>query len=639
MTNPFEKRATEYFRDDEAFLAVVTPEPLATFFQEPARQDCLFDRLAMIIGTPGSGKTTLARLFQFTTLTTLLRNQANYKSLLDTLTACRAINDGQPTLIGGRLPLETEYREFWELPYPEEFKMGLMITLLQARTMLTWLRNLQATDVLLNQIEIVARDDANAALATIGGTLGPDLLEHAQKIESSIYNISAALLPPDIKNIDQQATSAYRPFDVIKSFRIANSEHVLEYRPLVMFDDAHSLHPDQFGFLRRWLTRRELKVSRWILTRLDMLTPTEVLSSQQEDTGNSGLNHSREITVIKMQGSEEDRVKKRRAFRKMAKSMAGRYLRQMEIFNRRGLYNLGDLLSSTPEPISSKRCEKLKKDVDDRQLRYGVSAKRRRDLEKMVVEHLTSSEEGLEEDLKLSVLLVLLERYAKRTPQCDLFAESTDNTEPSRPLKVTPGAIDGARIHLLHKYDRPYFFGIDTLCDAGSENAEQFLQLAARIVSRLETLLIQRDQNTMLTSKDQHKLLQEYAFEMMQKWDFPECRLVRRLADGVAVECVAKSLERNAPLNGGANAFGIPQEEFNTIPRTNPELARVLQFGIAYNVFVLVSGYKAKNRLWCLIELGGILLLRHGLTLKRGGFLERRTGDLVHLLNTEVQRG
>jgi hypothetical protein len=103
-------------RDDEAFLAVVTPEPLATFFQKPAEDDRLYDRLAMIIGTPGSGKTTLARLFQYPTLRTLLCNRAlsTYKPLLDTLTACGAIADERPTLIGSRLPLETEYREFWE---------------------------------------------------------------------------------------------------------------------------------------------------------------------------------------------------------------------------------------------------------------------------------------------------------------------------------------------------------------------------------------------------------------------------------------------------------------------------------------------------------------------------------------------
>jgi hypothetical protein len=264
------------------------------------------------------------------------------------------------------------------------------------------------------------------------------------------------------------------------------------------------------------------------------------------------------------------------------------------------------------------------------QHKNGVSAERRSGLEQEIAKYLAGAEES-GEDLRLAMLGILLERYAKRIPQRGLFDEATADVEPNRPLTVDASIVDGARIHLLHRQDRPYYFGIDTLCDASSENAEQFLQLAARLVSQSETQLI-RAKSPTLRSSVQHKLMRERAAEMVNHWDFPQFQLVRRLADGIAAECVAKSLEGNASLGGGATGFGIPQEEFDAIPTTQPELARVLQFGVAYNAFVLVPKHGTKRRLWCLVELGGILLLHHGLTLKRGGFLERRTDDLVRLL-------
>lgn len=632
--NPFEKRATEYLRDDEAFLAVVTPEPLEAFFEKKARNGTLYDRLAIIVGTPGSGKTTLARLFQYKSLQTLLRNRSSeaYKPLVDTLTKCGAINGGTPVFVGCRLPLEAEYRDFWEFPYPNELKVGLMTSLLQARAVLAWVRNLTESGIPTEKIGIVPRSESEAALNAIGGVTTNGLVKRAREVELAIYTISAALLPPNINEIDEAAARAYRPFDVIESFKISNGGETVTLRPLVIFDDAHSLHREQFSALQRWLARRELKVARWILTRIDALHPADVLSEARATIRDDepGLKRSREITEIWLQ-SGTDRGRQRRAFRKMAKDMSCRYLRQMEVFSRRGLQSLGNLLVASPEAPPKSTVERVLAQVDSTQNKYNISDQRRVSLEEEVSRYFESSggKEG-REDIYFATLKVLLERYSKRVPQKSLF--SADDTEPIRPLTVDSGVVDGAQIYLMHKFDRPYYFGLDLICDASSENAEQFLQLTAKLVSHVETQLI-RSKSATISGRNQHKLLREKASGIIRDWDFPQYQIVRKIADGIAEECVCKSLEPNASLGGGATAFGILQSEFDSIPTKFPRLAQALQYGVAYNAFNLVQNYGTKKKQWCLIELGGILIIHHGLTLSRGGVLERRVEDLVSFID------
>lgn len=629
MANPFEKRATEYLRDDEAFLSMVSPEPLSTFFYQPAKEDRLMDRLVMIIGTPGSGKTTMTRLFQYSTIRTLLQNESldTYRPLLATLAQCGVVQDGTPTILGARIPLESEYREFWEFPYPNELKLGLMTALIQARAVLAWIHNLESTGVTLDNIQIVPRENAGAAAASIGGTDTSDVLAKAAEIELAIYRISAALVPPSMDSISESASTAYRPFDVIDTVKVTHHGETLNLRPLIILDDAHSLQADQFDLLRRWLARRELKVARWVITRFDALTPRQVLLSP-------GLAQEREITYIKMQ-NDKGRKRDRDAFRKMAKDMSNRYMRRMDSFNRRQLTELSSLLATVPEPFSASKLSRLNKHADTVQRRTNVTHARRLELQSIVDGYL-GPHAG--EELRVACLEIVMERYLKRTKsqlsQLDLFGAGAEgfDPEPSKPIAVDSGVVDGACVHLLHDFDRPYFFGIDTLCDASSENAEQFLQLAAVLVNQLETKLI-RGRELTLTSREQNKLLRERASELVREWDFPHSRAVRGLVEVIAAQCVEKSMEPNAPLKGGAIAVGVLQEEFEKIPTTHPHLAQVLQFAVAYNAITLVQDHGTKRQKWCLIELGGTLLLKHGLTLNRGGFLERTVDDLVQIVD------
>lgn len=625
MANPFEKRATEYLADTEAFLAVVTPEPLITFFKRHARSGSLYDRLTIVTGTPGSGKTTLARLFEYSTVNTLLRNPraATYRSLADALNQCGVLENLVPRVLGARVPLESEYREFWEFPYAGDVKMSLTARLLESRSVIRWLRQLNSAGIPLTEVEIVPRAGAEAALEQIGGRRGDAVLAKARQIERAVYRIVRALVPPQLQSLGESISTPYRPFDVIEAIRFPWDGADISVTPLAIFDDAHSLHPIQYERLQRWLAAREMKIGRWILTRLDALQPAHVLGREDEPD----VQRLRVLTEIRMQQPADRSA--RPAFRKMAKDMSSRYLHQMDAFNRRGLTDLGDLLLTGAPTLSVKKLATLTARVDAVQRRVGASDSRRRDLERQVETYFRASTTNIATpELMLAATAIALERYGKRTPQPTLDLFAVEEPEPSKPITIDASVIDGARIHLLHEWNLPYYVGFDALCDASTENAEQFLQLAARLVAQAETQLI-RGRQAAITPLEQDRIIRRRAAELINAWDFPHHKEVRRLTDEIARQCLMRSLEGNAPLGGGANAWGIPAEQFAALPGEHPRLARILQFAIAYNAVQLKPDHATKGRMWCLLELGGPVAVHHGLTLRRGGFCEREVADLA----------
>jgi len=446
-------------------------------------------------------------------------------------------------------------------------------------------------------------------------------------VEQAIYQVSAALVAPKVENLDQRAVSAYRPFDVVDKISVAVGDAAFQLRPLVMFDDAHTLHPRQFDQFLRWLIRRELSISRWVLTRLDALSPEGVLLGSKafvaQDENVPGVQPGREIKVITLQGDSlgDSRAVGRRAFRKMAKEMAKRYLLQMPTFTRRGVTDLEALLQSAPDVLPGPNVTKLLHAIDSRQNKLALSDEDRAQIEKQVASYLAGAETvDTGEDVKLAMLKILMARFASRRPQVSLFGDDEERTEGRR-VKADAAVAEGARLHLLHEFKRPFFYGIETLCDAGSENAEQFLQLAGVLVDRAETLII-RNKTFTLSPRVQHDLLCEKAEKIIKEWNFPLHPQVRLLCDAIGNACVERSLQERSPLGAGANAVGILEDDFARIPEAYRALSRVLQFGVAYNAFSLVRNRIVKDRKWCLVEPSGVVAMHFGLTLQRGGFVE-----------------
>jgi len=640
MENPFHRRATEQLRDDEAFLSIVSPQPLTYFLKRPAEQGTLYDRLVLFRGTPGSGKTTLARLFEFSALSAVLRSTGSteYESVAGALEQCGGIKDGLPTVVGCRLPMETDYRDFWEFPYSEALRSGLLFTFIQARALLAWFRHLQAAGIAESDISIVPRSDSASALETIGGDCGAAVVQKAREVERAVYDVVGALVAPNESDLPAAVTGTYRPFDVIERIEITSRTLThgkrLQLTPLVILDDAHWLHPSQFEAVRHWLARRELRIARWVITRFDILQPGEALSVVAEDRTERpsypGLSATRDVESVLLQ-SWGQRRDQRTAFRRMARDMAERYLQKHSLLGPRRLVDIGSLLSEEPEPISEAKLNELAKQVAATQKRLKITDSRRIELE-AIVEASRKGDTGISADIRLAMLAILMHRYSKRTKgQASLFE---DDPEPSRPLVANPGVFEAAQLHLLHRYERPYFFGADDLCDASSENAELFLQLSAILVDTVATQVI-RSKPAILDASTQHRLLRERARRIMEHWNFPYFEKVRKLVTTIATKCVETSVQPNGWLT--PNSYGVLQSEFDSLATSNPETARVLQFAVAYNAILVVPRYDCKGKEWCLLEMGGPVCLAHGLTLKRGGFLEGNATEIASMLEENPQ--
>ncbi len=632
MDNPFEKRATEYISDARALLPLVSPEPMEYFYSP--QKKALFEKLTMWVGSPGCGKTTIARILEFDSLWALSNRRAKTNNELAIfLASVGALEDGMPTMLAHRIPMTTNFRSIWELPYELGVREALLRAFVQSKAVLGWLRQLERAEINFDDIEIVLRDDSESARTVMKADNVSEFRNFAREIELSVFKIVTALIPPKEESlVNEIKNSRYDIFEEIKGIKVKkwpeDQGHEIILTPMIIIDDAHELHQAQFVHLRDWLKSRVISISRWIMCRLDVVPPEDyrdaiTRDAVDDDSLTPGSTLGRDYYVKLMQQLNNQRGSRR--FRKVAVDISNRYFSTLPVFAEQSVRNMAQALSTTPPRLGANVSVQLQMEIEKLCKAGRISESRLKILKNRVP--ITASSEEV-----LGTLRILLNREINNSPQLDLLPvdpedEVIEDSDADTPGMVKASLIDGARIQLMHEFKRPFYYGMDKLADASNTNIEQFISLAGPLVDELFTKIVRRKPAEIAPAL-QHQALQIRARETMAKWDFPYHDNVRFLVDWISRKCLEKTLLPHAPLDDGANAFGVLQEEMDAALKKSERLARVLHFAFAYKALIMIPHYSCKNKRWCLLELGGVPILAAGLTLNRGGFIEGKISDL-----------
>ena len=545
LRNPFRLRASEKIESDSNFLKLYNPTVLEAF-TELDKNDKLWRNVIYIHSSPGAGKTSLLRIFEPSTLLTLLNNKtgADYKTVFNILKKLKVVSDDAIKMLGVSLVCTRNYEILEELEVSPAQKKRYFFSLLNARIVLATLKTLvsispgnKSFSENLEKIVYHFDDRDNYFWELSLPCTGKQLYDWASEIERKVYEAIDSFLPvTDVKPVGHDELFSMQilsPTD----FTINGKQQSGQF--LFMLDDAHKLAYNQRQSLKKYLIEKRGNFSVWVAERLEALDPVDNLRSFEE-------RDYEELNIEKFWSEKPEK------FEKILNSIA----EKRAATSTEDVTSFSDYLGETLEEqeYETDLLAAIQKSKTNLNTVQQATPKFDR-----WIEYVDRQEISI---LEKAMLYRKLEIIVTRMMGRQQLAFDFPLAEQELFDKIK-GEMEGiSKLFIANEQELPYYFGFNDLARLASNNIEQFLSFSANLFEEMLSNKISGYQIN-LQSGDQQRILKEVADN---KWNelakvLPYSDRVVQFLTRFGDYCNRETYRPSAPYREGVTGFAIKDHQ------------------------------------------------------------------------------
>jgi hypothetical protein len=627
VRNAFKIRAADApIIETSQFLQLYCP----LLLDQLQHDDLFVPKLIVVRGSPGSGKSSLLRLFETDTLLALhgRKSQSSDQDLVERLSELGILSERGPKIIGIYIQCDSSLRDIANLSQ-EQGTLRLFNTLLDTRIVVSFLRALRRLAAsscvqLAHDCVLEPLPSGDAPPVVFSEARSVDQMEQLCTIVERDFGTLLNSFPDDPLPTSIQPHARVYSLSYL-ALQMQRNPALSELMPVVMLDDVQELYPEQRIHLKDEFIRRAA-IPRWLAVRTHVFGLEELISLEGADDG-------REYREIPLDEIFQERPA---VFGKFSTNVVHRRLQATESLQEVTASDFRDLLRSAdervPSDLASKGLTGMIKRASELPIGHAFAERLKQTLE--VAKHTLPT---FSELMDAEKSLVLLERQANRG-QGSLF--------PGMEIPETTDAktAEAARLFITQRLHGPYYFGFDTLTNVASGNVEQLLSTAAVIVDRM-IYRAELDREQAISAKEQEEILKRCAEAYYGALEEKHRRgsAIRQFVDNLGIFCGEVTYRPNAPIAPGVNGFGLTRQEIleavsnDKIGQDSITFREVLTNAVAGNVLsvrVTKQGQAGSEKI--VFYLNRLLCAKFRLPLNYGGWQHLPVKLLIRMMQGPV---